>query len=91
MGALGSETVISRKDGKDPDFNVDDLYRTIEKNAPLYGKLEDIVSIRILQKNIKKLEACFHASISQYFHFFMTRTEMEIERYEKELIKNEHK
>ena len=25
MGALGRETVISRKDGKDPDFNVDDL------------------------------------------------------------------
>ena len=43
MRALGRETVISRKDGKDPDFNVDDLYRTIEKNAPLYGKLENIL------------------------------------------------
>ena len=46
MGALGRETVISRKDGKDLDFNVDDLYRTIEKNAPLSGKLEDILDAR---------------------------------------------
>ena len=43
MNALGRDVVISRKDGKAPDFNVADLYSAIEKSAPLYGKLETIL------------------------------------------------
>lgn len=43
MGALGRETVISRKDGKEPDFDMADFYSVIEENAPLYGKLEAIL------------------------------------------------
>lgn len=45
MEALGRKTVISRKDGKDPDFDIADLYATIEENAPLYGKLEAILDV----------------------------------------------
>ena len=43
MGALGRETVISRKDGKEPDFDMSDFYSVIEENAPLCGKLEAIL------------------------------------------------
>lgn len=43
MGALGIDTVISRKDGKDPECNINDLYEAIENSAPMYGKLETIL------------------------------------------------
>ncbi len=43
MKALGRETIISRKDGKEPDFDVENLYEAIENSAPLYGKLESIL------------------------------------------------
>lgn len=43
MNALGREAVIRRKDGKEPDFSVEELFRTIEKEAPLYGKLAAIL------------------------------------------------
>lgn len=45
MSALGRETIIRRKDGKEPDFKIDLLMETIEENAPLYGKLESILSV----------------------------------------------
>lgn len=44
MGALGRDTVISRKDGKDPDFDMKELYEVIEESAPMYGKLESILN-----------------------------------------------
>lgn len=44
MNALGREVVIQRKDGKEPDFDMDELRRTIKQEAPLYGKLEAILS-----------------------------------------------
>ena len=44
MNALGREVVIQRKDGKEPDFDMEALRRTIEQEAPLYGKLEAILS-----------------------------------------------
>jgi transcriptional regulator len=43
MDALGRKMVICRKDGKEPDFNVEKLYDTIKEYAPLYGKLEAIL------------------------------------------------
>ena len=43
MAALGRDTVITRKDGKEPDFDMQKLYDVIEESAPLYGKLEAIL------------------------------------------------
>ena len=55
LNALGRDLKISRKDGKEIDFDVDKLYSTIEKTAPLFGKLEKILNAMGYEIEIIKL------------------------------------
>lgn len=55
LNALGRDLKISRKDGKEIDFDVDKLYSTIEKTAPLFGKLEKILNTMGYEIEIIKL------------------------------------
>ena len=44
MNALDRDIVIRKKDGSDLECDREELYRVIEENAPMYGKLESILN-----------------------------------------------
>ena len=45
MNALGREVVISRKDGGNPDIDMNSLYRVLDDEAPAFGKLIKIIDV----------------------------------------------